>query len=133
MKYLIPLILIFSFGGQIVLASGITPLKNPEQLEKFYQKIQNSVINPMKQIPEKVKSAAENLMEILQNKAESKKEEIKQEIKQEIKSETKEQIESQKKSWEGRIKTWLTPLKIKIQEGREILRRWLGKVREAIF
>jgi len=102
-------------------------------LEKFYQKIQNSVINPMKQIPEKVKSAAENLMEILQNKAESKKEEIKQEIKQEIKSETKEQIESQKKSWERRIKTWLTPLKIKIQEGREILRRWLGKVREAIF
>ena len=82
----------------------------------------------MKQIPEGVKNAAKNLMQVFQDKAESKKEEIKEEIKQEINREIEEQIENQKKGWGDRIKSWLTPLKNKIQEGREALRRWLGKI-----
>lgn len=82
----------------------------------------------MKQIPEKVKNGFQGLIRDLQNKAEDKKEELKEEIKQEIKSEVKEQVENQKKSWGDRIKIWLTPLKVKIQEGREIIRGWLGKI-----
>ncbi|MFH1461040.1 MAG: hypothetical protein ABIF84_01300 [Patescibacteria group bacterium] len=133
MKYLIPIILIFLISGQIVLANGIDLPENPKATEKFYEKIQNSIINPMKQISEKVEKSARDLMQIFQDKAESKTEEIKQEIKQEIKSEAKEQIENQKKSWGDKIKTWLTPLKNKIQEGREILRGWLDKAGEFIF
>jgi len=133
MKYLIPIILIFLIGGQIVLANGIDLPENPKPMEKFYEKIQNNIINPMKQIPKKIENVVQGLIQTFQNKAENKTEEIKQEIKQGIKSEAEQQIENQKKSWGDRIKIWLTPLKNKIQEGREILRGWLDKAREFIF
>jgi len=123
----------FLIGGQVVSASGIESPENSKPMEKFYEKIQNNIIDPMKQIPGRIEAGARNLMQIFQDKAENKKEELKEEIKQEISREVEEQVENQKKGWGDRIKTWLTPLKIKIQEGREILEGWLGKAKEAIF
>jgi len=112
----------------------MTSPEPPESISNFYEQISDKIISPVKQglgdFPEKVKESIGQVMKKFQNKAGQKKEEVKEEIKEEIKEESKEQIRKKSK-WAGdKIKSWLAPLKIKIQQGSEIIRRWVERMKE---
>ena len=78
-------------------------------------------------IPEKAQSGFSKFMEGFQNRFQEEKEEFKEDIKEEIKEEVKEQSEKKIRWAEGTIKSWLSPLKIRIEQGSRVIKGWMSK------
>jgi len=84
-------------------------------------------VEPYQGIPEKVQEKFNQMTEKIQSWFIKEKDELKEEIKEEIKEETKKQVQKKSRWAEETVKSWLSPLKIKIQEGSEVLKGWMRK------
>ncbi|MFH0906880.1 MAG: hypothetical protein ABIC36_00615 [bacterium] len=132
MKYILSFIIIlFFFSGNISAQEANEPQLN--WFDKFYQNINLKIIDPVKQeiqgIPEKAENSSQDILKQAQDIKDQKEAEIKQGIKQEIK------IQIQKIIQKGinQIKSWLNPLKIKIQQGSNWIRDELEGIKEYLF
>ncbi len=135
MRYLISSTVLFLILATPVLAQGISANELPEWLTKLYDKTDQKVISPVKQIVDsmKQKSLEQKNQEILkkaQETIEKKQEELLDKAIDKGKQESKKIV----KNWiQGKI-AWieelLNPLKIKIQEGSDIIRGWIEDIRK---
>lgn len=134
-KTILIILLIYSLGSSsLVFASedasedtlALTASKMKEDFgpgrnffNEIFQKLDQEVIDPVKQtisrLPQDIENGFKHLWEKFRGKKQEKQEEIKEEIKQEIKEEVQESGEKAK------IK-YLAPLKNKIQQGSSWLR-----------
>ncbi|MFH1460809.1 MAG: hypothetical protein ABIF84_00065 [Patescibacteria group bacterium] len=128
--YILSLIFIFSFSLFFVQA-GETESVKPEQVRSFYQKAEDKIINPVKRfIKSFTREQEQEFMEGIQEKVEQKTGEIKEEIEQEVKTRTKNWIRNWFQEKVNKVEEFLSPLKIKIQEGSDWLRSWFSQSEE---
>ena len=133
MRHIILFITIFiSFSGFALAQEAQEMFKplSPEPFNRFYQQINNKVINPTRQaiktFPSNVETGLKHLLEEVKEKKQQTQEEIKQAIKEEAKKEAKE--------WVGKIaekiENFLAPLKNKIQQGSTLVRDVIYKIKD---
>jgi len=126
MKYFIITFIIFIFSFNIVLA------QEPVQ---FFDKVDQKIIDPVKRlfdsiIKKEVEEKSQEMMEKAQDIIEEQQEELldkaQEKIKQEAKTRSRIWLEN-KLAW---VKNKLAPLKIKVQEGSDLIRGWIEKIKE---
>jgi|TARA_Y100000031_G_C8224681_1_gene387700 hypothetical protein len=98
--------------------------------DEILQKIDQEVIDPVKQtienLPQDIEDGLNHLWEELKSKKEQKQEEIKEEIKQEIKQEIQE-------SGQKAERKYLAPLKNRIQRGIDKIREVVNSIKAFII
>lgn len=130
MKKIIISLIIFLFSFNFVLAQETVKIESvPNWLKNSYQLFNNKIVNPVKQGAEKIPEVTEGLFKKIQRETEQKQAEVKQEIKKEVKKEAKGWVE-EKIGW---VEEFLSPLKIKIQQGSTWVRQGVNKVRNFLF
>ena len=106
----------------------------PNWLNNFYQKTNEKLIIPVEQLIDSMKQKvieekSQELLEKTQKAIEEKQEELldkaQEKIKQEIKKSAKNWIQN-RMEW---IKGILNPLKIKIQQGSNLIREWIDSIK----
>ncbi|MBU2472558.1 hypothetical protein KKE74_00830 [Patescibacteria group bacterium] len=120
LSLLIILILLFSFN--FVSAQETIKIESVPNWLQY-------IIDPVKRGVEKIPESTEGLFKKIQKKTEQKQEQVKQEIKKEVKKEAKGWVE-EKIEW---VEDFLSPLKIKIQQGSAWIRKGVDKVRNFLF
>jgi len=124
------LIILILFSFNFVSAQETVKIESvPNWLKDFYQQFDNKIVDPVKRGAEKIPEATEGLFKKIQRKTEQKQVEVKQEIKKEVKKEAKGWVE-EKIEW---IEEFLSPLKIKIQQGSTWTRQGVNKIRNFLF
>ena len=103
-------------------------------VNNFYQQTNEKLITPVEQLIDSMKQKiieekSQELLEKAQKTIEEKQEELldkaQEKIKQEVKKSTKNWIQN-RMEW---IKEILNPLKIRIQQGSNIIREWINSVK----
>ncbi|MFH1938275.1 MAG: hypothetical protein ABIJ60_01930 [Patescibacteria group bacterium] len=127
LSLLIILILLFSFN--FVSAQETIKIESVPNWLQY-------IIDPVKRGVEKIPESTEGLFKKIQKKTEQKQEQVKQEIKKEVKKEAKGWVEEKIEWVEEKIEwveDFLSPLKIKIQQGSAWIRKGVDKVRNFLF
>jgi len=129
MRYIIiPIIFILSFN--IVLAQEPSRTFSTETIEGFSQKVKDKVINPVKQLFDSIikrgaEEKSQEVMEKAQDVLKEQQEELFDKAESRIKQEVKEYFRNLLQNGMDWVKDKLAPLKIKIQEGSDIIRGWI--------
>ena len=106
----------------------------PNWLNNFYQQADEKLITPVEQLIDSMKQKvieekSQELLKKTQKAIEEKQEELldkaQEKIKQEVKKSTKNWIQN-RMEW---IKEILNPLKIKIQQGSNLIREWIDSIK----
>jgi len=134
MKYFITSIILICFCFNFVLAQETDRTFGTETLDQFSQKIEDKIINPVKRlfdsaVKKEVEEKSQEVMEKTQETIEGKQEELFDKAQERITQEVKEYFKNwfqNKVEW---VKDKLAPLKIKIQEGRDLIRGWIEKLK----
>ena len=106
----------------------------PSWLNNFYQQADKKLITPVEQLIDSmkqkvIKEKSQELLKKTQKSIEEKQEKLldkaQEKIKQEVKKSTKNWIQN-RIEW---IKEILNPLKIKIQQGSNLIREWIDSIK----
>ncbi len=113
--------------------TATTTDKNTEKdswFSRTFYSIKNKLFNPMKQTVDNLPNDTQRGINYIIDRAKEEKE-IKEELlKEEIKEEAKKIAQKETEKNVSRLESWLSPLKSKIQQGSDIIRKGYNKVRD---
>jgi len=134
MKYLIILI-IFTLSFNIVSAQETDRSFSLETIDDFSQKVEDKVINPVKRLFDSIiKKGAEEKSQEMMKKAEDIIKEQQEELVDKAQEKIKQEVKTRSRIWLENKLEWvkdkLAPLKIRFQEGSDLIREWVEKIKE---